>query len=408
MTPNVSACEASNRFSRRSFLNLALAASATAACGTILTESLLARPSSHRYPKDAVAIDSNENPLGPSQAARDAVAAIICDGGRYSDWLTEELIGTYAATENIPADHIAVYPGSSEPLHYGVLAFTSPSRSYVTANPGYEAGMHAAEIAKATVVKVPLTRTYSHDVKAMLAQAPDAGLFYICTPNNPTGTLTSHSDIEYMVEHKPQSSVVMVDEAYIHFADGATSAIDLVKAGKDVIVLRTFSKIYGMAGLRCGFAIARPDILQKVRDFQGWNAMPITAIVAANASLKDAALVPERKKINAATRQHVFDWLRTNGYWFIPSQSNCFMLDTRRDGKEAIAALRKQNVYVGRSWSVMPTYVRVTIGTPAEMDRFQAAFAQVMKGSVMGKMINLLDKPRKYADGLNTNGYRFG
>jgi histidinol-phosphate aminotransferase len=403
----MSSAPESNRFSRRNFLNLALAASATAACGTILTESLLARSHDHAYPKDAVVIDSNENPLGPSQAARDAVVAIVPNGGRYSDWLTEELIETFAATENLPADHIAVYPGSSEPLHYGVLAFTSSSRSYVTANPGYEAGMHAAEIVKARIVKAPLTHTYAHDVKAMLSQAPDAGLFYICTPNNPTGTLTGHSDIEYLVEHKPQGSVVMVDEAYIHFADGATSTIDLVKAGKDVIVLRTFSKIYGMAGLRCGFAIAHPEILQKLRDLGGWSAMPITAVVAANASLKDNTLVPDRKRINAATRQQVFDWLHTNGYWFIPSQSNCFMLDTRRDGKEALAAMRKQNVYVGRIWPVMPTYVRVTIGTPAEMDRFQTAFAQVMKGSVMGKVVNPPATQLKYADGLNTNGYRF-
>jgi len=152
-------------------------------------------------------------------------------------------------------------------------------------------------------------------------------------------------------------------------------------------VLRTFSKIYGMAGLRCGFAIARPELLQKIRDYQGWNPMPITAVVAASASLKDPNLVPERKRINTATREHVFDWLRTNGYWFIPSQSNCFMLDTRRDGKLAIAALQEQNVYVGRIWPVMPSYVRVTVGTPAEMDRFQSAFASVMKGAIMGKII---------------------
>jgi histidinol-phosphate aminotransferase len=237
----------------------------------------------------------------------------------------------------------------------------------------------------------------------MLAKAPDAGLFYICTPNNPTGTLTSHSDIEYLVEHKPQGSIVMVDEAYIHFADGATSAMDLVKAGKDVVVLRTFSKIYGMAGLRCGFAIARPDLLQKIRDYQGWNAMPITAVVAATASLKDTSVVPQRKQINATTRQEVFDWLHRNGYWFIPSQSNCFMLDTKRDGKLALAALQEKDVYVGRIWPIMPTYVRITIGTPAEMDRFQTAFAQVMKGAVMGKVI----RPSRYADGMNTNGYEF-
>ena len=397
--------ERTNEFSRRSFLNAALAASATVACGTILTESLLARQH-ERHPSGSVAIDSNENPLGPSQGAREAMINIIPNGGRYSDGLTEDLIATFANLEGLPANYIAAYPGSSEPLHYSVLAFTAPGKSYVTADPGYEAGMHAADIAGARVVKVPLTSNYSHDVKAMLAQAPDAGLFYICTPNNPTGTLTSHSDIEYLVEHKPQGSVVMVDEAYIHFADGTTSAMDLVKAGKDVIVLRTFSKIYGMAGLRCGFSVARPDLQTKIGQYHGFNPMPITAVVAANASLKDANLVPQRKRINAATREQVFDWLRSNGYSFIPSQSNCFMLDTQRDGHNVIEAMRQQNVYIGRIWPVMPSYVRITIGTPDEMSQFQTAFNRVMKNSVAGKTVSPPPKSSKI-QGLHPSGLRF-
>jgi histidinol-phosphate aminotransferase len=309
-------------------------------------------------------------------------------------------------SEGLPANYVAAYPGSSEPLHYSVLSFTSPTKSYVTADPGYEAGMHAAGIAGARVVKVPLTSDHSHDVKAMLAKAPEAGLFYVCTPNNPTGTLTSHSDVEYLVEHKPQGSVVMVDEAYIHFADGTTSALDLVKAGKDVIVLRTFSKIYGMAGLRCGFSIARPELQQKIGQYHGFNPMPITAVVAATASLKDSSLVPERKRVNAATRERVFDWLRTNGYSFIPSQSNCFVLDTQRDGQNVIQAMRQQNVYIGRIWPVMPTYVRITIGTPAEMDQFQTAFNRVMKNTVAGKTVSPPPKTSKI-QGLHPSGFRF-
>jgi histidinol-phosphate aminotransferase len=397
--------EGTNEFSRRSFLNLAIAASATVACGTILTESLLARQH-ERHPQGSVAIDSNENPLGPSTGAREAMVDIIPSGGRYSDGLTEDLIETFAGLEGLPADHIAAYPGSSEPLHYSVLAFTSPAKSYVTADPGYEAGMHAAGIAGARVVKTRLTSNYSHDVRAMLDKAPDAGLFYICTPNNPTGTLTSHSDIEYLVEHKPQGSVVMVDEAYIHFADGTTSAMDMVKAGKDVIVLRTFSKIYGMAGLRCGFSIARPDLQKKIAQYHGFNPMPITAVVAANASLKDGALVPERKRINTATREQVFDWLHTNGYSFIPSQSNCFMLDTQRDGQHVIDAMRQQNVYIGRIWPVMPTYVRITVGTPDEMGQFQTAFNRVMKNAVAGKTVSPPPKTSEI-QGLHPSGFRF-
>ena len=239
-----------------------------------------------------------------------------------------------------------------------MIAFTSLQKSYVTADPGYEAGGFAAGASEARVVKVPLTKTYAHDVKAMIAAAPDAGLFYVCSPNNPTGTITPHSDIEYLVENKPKGSVVMVDEAYIHFCD-APSTLDLVKAGKDVVVLRTFSKAYGMAGLRCGFAIARPDLLEKIMDRAGWNFMPITALVAASASLKDPGLVPERKRINAANRQQTFQWLDRNGYSYIPSESNCFLLDTKRPGKEVIEAMAKQNVFIGRIWPVMPTCVRI-------------------------------------------------
>src|SRR5258708_2123904 len=191
--------------------------------------------------------------------------------------------------EGLKPEYLRVFPGSSEPLHYSVLSFTSPSKSYVTADPGYEAGLRAAKISGARIVKTPLTKTYSHDIKAMIAAAPDAGLFYVCTPNNPTGTITPHSDIEQLLAAKPKGSVVLVDEAYIHFSDGI-SALDLVKADRDVIVLRTFSKIYGMAGIRCGMAIGRPDLLAKLENFSGWSAMPITAGGAATPRLKNQEL----------------------------------------------------------------------------------------------------------------------
>jgi histidinol-phosphate aminotransferase len=368
----------SSPFSRRSFLQL----SATAAALQVFHEPMLAAAARRHQPfsKDAVMIDSNENPLGPCQAARDAISSIIPLGGRYLDNLTDEVIQTFAQQEGLNPDYVRVFPGSTPPLRFAVVAFTSPQKSYVTADPGYESGMMAASATEAHVVKVPLTKTYAHDVKAMIAAAPDAGLFYICTPNNPTGTLTPHSDVEYLVENKPKGSVVMVDEAYIHFC-GAPSALDLVKAGKDVIVLRTFSKTYGMAGLRCGFAVARPDLLEKIMDRAGWNFMPVTAVAAATASLKDANLVPERRRINAAIRQETFHWLDSNGYSYIRSESNCFLLDTKRPGKEVIDAMAQQKVFVGRIWPVMPTYVRITVGTHDEMQQFQTSFQRVMRGT---------------------------
>jgi len=363
--------------SRRTFLQL----SAAAAALQIVTEPMLAAAVRRRpFSKDGVMIDSNENPLGPSQAARAAISAIIPQGGRYLDHLTEELVNTFAQGEGLNPDYVQIFPGSSPPLRFAVVAFTSSQKSYVTADPGYEAGMMASAATGARVVKVPLTKAYAHDVKAMIAAAPDAGLFYVCSPNNPTGTLTPHADIEYLVENKPKGSIVLVDEAYIHFCD-APSTLDLVKAGKDLVVLRTFSKTYGMAGLRCGFAVARPDLLEKIMDRAGWNFMPITALVAASASLKDPQLVPERKRINTAVRQETFLWLDRNGYSYIPSESNCFLLDTKRPGRQVIDAMAQQNVFIGRIWPIMPTCVRITVGTHDEMQRFQAALQRVMQGT---------------------------
>jgi len=369
--------------SRRLFLQLGATAPAVLASG-ILGESFFAASARAAtlphgpFPKDAVIIDANENPLGPCSVARQAIAEITGDSGRYSFWLTEDLGKRFAEQQGLKPECVRAFPGSGEPLHFSVLAFTSTARSYVTADPGYEAGMHAAKISGARVVKTPLTASYAHDVRAMLGAAPDAGLFYVCTPNNPTGTLTPHADLEYLVEHKPKGSVVLVDEAYIHFSDG-TSAIDLVKADKDVLVLRTFSKIYGMAGLRCGLAIGRPDLVAKISSFSGWNSLPVTAVAAALTSLDDATVVPERKRINAAVRSETFAWLDRNRYSYVPSVSNCFMLDTKRPAKEIIDAMAARNVFIGRAWPTWPTHVRITVGTKSEMEKFHAAFQEVMQ-----------------------------
>jgi len=212
-----------------------------------------------------------------------------------------------------------------------VRAFCSPHASYVTADPGFEAGMFAASRAGARVVKVPLTRTLAHDVRAMLAAAPDGGVFYICQPNNPTGTLTSRADIEYLVENKPKKlrraggrGLHPLQRCAVGDRDG--------EGGKDVIVLRTFSKIYGMAGLRCGFAIARPDC---------WRSSAITAaklhardcVAAASASLKNPTLVAERKRTNEQVRTATFQCSTATDISYIPSVANFFPAGYQTSGQ---------------------------------------------------------------------------
>jgi histidinol-phosphate aminotransferase len=214
----------------------------------------------------------------------------------------------------------------------------------------------------------------------MLAADKSPGVIYICNPNNPTGTTTSKEQIDYAVANQPAGSILLIDEAYIHLSD-ATSAMEHVKAGKDVIILRTFSKIYGMAGIRCGIAVAKPELLKKLMDY-GQLPLPITGLIAAKASLLDSELVPKRKKMIADVRNDTFAWLKQNNYSFIPSESNCFMIDVKRPPKQVREAMAKDGVFVGRSWPAMPTSFRLTVGLPSEMEAFKTSFKKAMSAPV--------------------------
>lgn len=370
-------------FSRRNFGRIASVLTAGAAL-PFYSEPALAQLSMVRnMPADAVKINANENPLGPCPEAADAIYNTIKKGGRYMYEDTYDLAETLAEFEGVKfsykpqESYVDVYPGSSAPLHQAVLAYTSKDRPFVKADIGYEAGERAAQFIGSKVVNVPLRKgKWDHDVKAMLAAAPNGGLYYICNPNNPTGTLTSREDIEWLVANKPKDAVVLIDEAYIHISPNAVPCTDLVAKDKDVLVLRTFSKLYGMAGLRAGAAIARPDILEKIKPYSA-GAMPITGMVGATASLKVKNLVTERRKIMGDNREDVFDFLTKNNVEFIPSESNCFMVNVKRPGKDFYAGMAKQNVYIGRVWPALPTYVRVSVGTRDEMAKFKDAFIKI-------------------------------
>lgn len=367
--------------SRRSFFRFAAGASALATM-PILTEAHLAYAQRGRRmgdPNKGVHIDSNENPMGPCDSARQAMLDMVPNGGRYFFDMEYDLAELFAKQEGLDSKWVRVYAGSSEPLAYTVLAFTSPSRPLVIADPGYEAAVFAAQRNGAPVLKVPLADprgAATHDIKAMVAASSQTGVMYVCNPNNPTGTCTPRADIEQAVANIPKDGVMLIDEAYVHFCD-APRSLDFVKEGKNVIVLRTFSKLYGMAGIRMGFAIGRPDLLKKV-DYYGRNFLPITATAAAMASLRETDLVATRKRIIAQTRTETMTWLKGQGYAVTPSESNCFMLDTRRPGKEVLQAMAAKDVYIGRIWPAWPTQVRITVGTPEEMMTFRKAFTEVM------------------------------
>jgi len=365
----------SRGFSRRDFTRIA-ALIAGAATLPFFNEASLAQIAvTPNLPTGAVKIDSNEFPGGPCKDALDALIAIAKDGGRYHMDLTNTFTDTLAAQEKVPANCIHAFAGSSPPLHLAVIAFTSPTKPLIMADPGYEAGQSAARFIGANVIKVPLTKSYAHDVKAMAAASPTPGIIYVANPNNPTGTLTPREDIEWLLSHKPSGSVVLLDEAYIHFS-GAPVCTDLVQ-NNDLIILRTFSKIYGMAGLRAGAAIGRPDLLQKITQYL-YAPQATTAMAAATASLKDKTLIPDRKKLIADLRDDVTNFIKSKGFDVVPSVSNKIMADLKKPTSQILSAFRQEKVYLGRAWPVWPTHVRISIGTAEEMAVFKAVFLKIM------------------------------
>jgi histidinol-phosphate aminotransferase len=372
---------AARLFSRREFGRVAALLAAGGAALPFYNEAALAQDlkALGSIPDDAVRLHTNENPLGPCPAALEAIRRLLPEGGKYNFGHTTAFVEALAADVGLPASHVMPTAGSSDPLHRAVLAYSSPSRPLVVADPGYEAPARAAKFLGAKVISVPLRKDHAHDGKAMAAADPNAGVIYICNPNNPTGTVTRKEDVDHVVANKPKGCVVLIDEAYIHFSTSATSAIEHVAAGKDVIVLRTFSKIYGMAGLRAGAALARPELLEKLRGYGGLGFLPLTGTVGAVASLKEKKLVAERRQLVADVRRDLAAWLDKRGIGFIPSEANMILIDCKRPGAEVAAAMLKHKVAIGRSWASLPTHVRVTIGTREQMTRFKDAFATVME-----------------------------
>ena len=382
-------------FSRRSFMRTLGAASAAATCLPAFAVVQQQKPSSitsrgfnssgdFRAPAQdpyGVYISANENPLGPSLSAREAIAKVGNEGGRYSRTYNLEIIKVFSESFGLKQDYVQLYPGSRGPLDLALYSSLLNGKDLVVGDPSYEQGPAAGAKINAKVHMVSLLPSGSYDIDAMLKVSDNIGAFYICNPNNPTGTITPKSELIRLAKNKPAGSVVIIDEAYHHFST-EESAIDLVGADQDVIVVRTFSKIYGMAGLRAGFLIAKPELQQKFSLLgiasgagTGQSSVSILTAAASLASLKDVSLIPARRKINKDIRENVFEWFEKNDYSYLKgSQANCFLVDVRRSGREFAAQMAKEHVYIGRTWPILPTYSRITVGTQEEMDKFKAAF----------------------------------
>ncbi|WP_323989654.1 pyridoxal phosphate-dependent aminotransferase [Nguyenibacter sp. L1] len=375
-------------YSRRQFGRVAALLGMQSAAIAAAFPHLLGAAEAREMPADRdksgmIRIGSNECWTGPFPAGIAAGEAAVRLGNRYEPThMRRTLIENVAAVENVPATHILPWPGSSDPLSRVIVTFCSPTRGLVTANPTYEAAWRTADWlqAKSTTVPLKAANRYAVDVRALLAADPHAGVYYICSPNNPTGTLTPIADIAWLLDNKPAGSIVLVDEAYIHFA-GTQSAASLVARSKDIIVLRTFSKLFGMAGLRLGLSLAHPETHQKMMRYDGANqsgTLSIVALAAGGASVLRAQDIVARRNEMIAAREETFAFLKKRGVSFIPSQANMFMIDWKKPAAPIRQAFAAQNIDIGRSWTLWPNCSRITVGSAADMKAFCGALDKIV------------------------------
>jgi histidinol-phosphate aminotransferase len=327
-----------------------------------------------------VRLSANENPYGPSLKALQAMTDSFGLSCRYPDEHNNVLIEKLAKLNGVNHDQILLGDGSSEILKLCSETFTGKNRgTLVAADPTFEPILQQAGINGAEVVKVPLTASFAHDLPKMLA-AVKRGLIYVCNPNNPTASITPKNELSEFIGKTPGETMILVDEAYFHYADSPDyeSVIPLVRDHPNLIVSRTFSKIYGMAGLRCGYCVAQKEALEQLRAHQMWDSVNIMALAAASASLDDPDQVPNGQRLISEAKAFTIGELDKLGYKTIPSQANFVMFDCKRPVVPLIQALKQRNVEVGRLFPALPNYMRLTIGKRSEMESFLNAFKQVM------------------------------
>ena len=345
------------------------------------TESAYAQRAAVAYklPPDTVYLNANEFPEGVPQVSLNAMQQVMASANRYHYQEFGQIYSRIAASEDLRADQLLVGAGSSEPIHAAVEAFTGADRPLITPDPSYELPAELARAMGRKVIRVPLGDGYRADVHRLAESAKQAGggLIYLCNPNNPTAAIVPKNEVSWLISNLPENTVLLVDEAYYHFAETPDygTALDAVRAGKNVIVARTFSKIYGMAGLRVGFIAGRADLIEKMAPFRN-NVISIVSARAVTAALDHAnTIVPPRRASISKTRGELCSWLKSSGTPFIQPHANFMMIDVSpRDCRYYIPRFAEKGVAVGRPFPPLEKMLRVSIGTDADMAKFKEVF----------------------------------
>ena len=333
-----------------------------------------------------IILSRNENAYGPSEKVMSAMQEALSVANRYAFGDARLLAEKLAYFHGVKTEQIVLGCGSGEILSIAAAAFLGPGKKLIQALPTFEAIGRCAKTVGAEVLAVPLAKDYSHDLSAMLAHADaKTGLIYICNPNNPTATLTPRRDLEAFIRKLPSGTNVLIDEAYHHFAGESSdysSFIDNPMGDERVIACRTFSKVYGLAGIRAGYAVASPRVAHALAAWRLPEGINAAAARAALAGLDDQEHVRMSIKRNADDRQEFFNQANARMVRGIDSHANFAMLQVSRPATEIIEYFKQNSIQIARSFPPMDHYVRVSFGIPSEMKEFWRVWDQ-MPGNKM-------------------------
>lgn len=332
---------------------------------------------------DLIRLDSNENPNGPGSRALEALQAMLGESNRYPDAGEVTLRAAIAREHGVSAENVVLGAGSGEILRMCVEAFTSTSKHLVSASPTFEPPERFARLLGRPVVAVPVDAALRLDLDGMAAGSLGAGLVFFCNPNNPTATVHGEMAVKSFIGRIRRSSpetVILVDEAYHEYVDDRTyaTAIPMAIADPRVVVSRTFSKVFGMAGLRAGYAIAHADTAGRLQAYRIGSGTNVLALATAAASISDHAHVADEQRKNREVKAYTRAFFEGAGFKVGPSDTNFLMIDLRRDPRAVRAACRENGIAVGRPFPPLDTWLRVSIGTMSEMRQATEVFKKVL------------------------------
>jgi histidinol-phosphate aminotransferase len=336
---------------------------------------------------DAIQLDSNENPRGPGKAALDAVVKMFDHSMRYPDVQGQQVRQAIAAKFGIKPENVLVSCGSGEILRVGSYAFTGPGKALVTGSPSFEDPVRHSQMMGAEIRAVPVDANLRLDLGAMLDKVnATSGMVFLCNPNNPTATVHSDRAIKDFiaeVHKRSPETVVMLDEAYHEYVEDPAYAtgIPIALADPNVIVVRTFSKVFGMAGMRLGYVIGQPATLQKMARHLLPNAINVLAAAAGMATIADTKHIDNEVKLNKATRDFTKKFFVDAGYKVSDSHGNFLMVAINRDIRGFKDACARQGILVGRPFPPLNTHARISIGTMEEMKKATDVFRQVLSAA---------------------------